>query len=148
MLDAASVYLNRLPHVLGIPDYDTLGPNDGTAMFVLLPDCPQLEVRRRSTALRVRLDCAQQPISIGVWRNLNGYPWDGTATYRNFGIEPMLGHAFNLDTAGDHDAATLPATGSLEWTVTITFHVLKNIAAREHGRRREATTPQNTDSPS
>lgn len=106
------------PRPLGIP-YDQLGPNNGSAMFCLLLDQSTVSVQDRGHTLRFHLICADQPVSIGLWRNLGGYPWDGTPTYRNVGIEPMLGRVFDLTAAKAGDAARVPDSGEVEWCLTI-----------------------------
>lgn len=108
------------PAVLGIPSYDVLGPNDASAMFCVLPELDEVTVvAPDGPSLRFRLECAEQPVSFGIWRNLAGYPWDGTGTYRNFGIEPMLGRVFELGAAGSSDVAVVPASGEVTWRMVI-----------------------------
>lgn len=107
------------PDVLAIADYDTLGPDDGTAMFCLLPDRPFVTVRHGEARLRIRLACDGQPGSYGIWRNLGGYPFGQQDTYRNFGVEPMLGRVFDVTQAAPGEAARLPADGRLRWQVVI-----------------------------
>jgi len=38
--------------------------------------------------------------------------------YRSIGVEPMLGHVFELDTAGPNDAVTVPDSGTVDWNCT------------------------------
>lgn len=106
------------PAVLGIEGFDTLPDNDGSAMFCLLPDLARLSVVSPRGALRFRLSCSGQPIGFGLWRNLSGYPWNGVP-YRNFVVEPMLGHDLCLAQAGPGDAATVPKSGIVEWQLEI-----------------------------
>ena len=106
------------PEPLGI-DYAELGPDDGSAMFVLLPDHRELTVRDGEDSLRFAIDAPGQPAAIGLWRNLGGYPWDGSPTYRNIGVEPMLGHVFDLAAAGPGDAAVIADSGVVQWSVRI-----------------------------
>ncbi len=106
------------PTPLGI-DYANLGPNDGSAMFCLLPDRAAVTVHDGEDSLRFRLSCTQQPVSFGLWRNLGGYPWSASTKYRNIGVEPMLGRVFDLDAAGEGEAAVVPASGRVSWTLTI-----------------------------
>ncbi|MGN7800336.1 hypothetical protein [Leifsonia sp. 22587] len=106
------------PYPLGI-DFAELGPDDGSAMFCLLPGRGAVQVNDRGDSLRFQLACPNQPVSVGVWRNLGGYPWRAEEKYRNIGIEPMLGNAFDLNTAGPSDAAVVPASGRVRWSMTI-----------------------------
>ncbi len=105
-------------------DFSVLGEDDGSAMFVLLPDLRTLTVRDGEDTLRITLDAPdEQPTGFGVWRNLGGYPWDGSPTYRNFGIEPMIGRDFDLFRAlaspqpSQPMTGIVPASGHLEWSV-------------------------------
>lgn len=107
------------PAVLGIAGYDVLGPDDGTAMFCVLIDQHEVRVRQGNSTLHMRIESDDQPVSIGIWRNLNGYPWDGTPPYRNFAVEPMLGRVFDLSAAEHEDAAVLPASGECQWCIRI-----------------------------
>jgi len=106
------------PHPLGT-DYGVLGPDDGSAMFCLLPARQLVKVRDGDASLQFRLECPGQPVSMGLWRNLGGYPWDAAKKYRNVGVEPMLGRVFDLDAARDEDAARVPTTGQVEWRLVI-----------------------------
>jgi len=106
------------PAPLGI-DYAHLGPNDGSAMFCLLPNRTAVAVHDGGDTLQFRLSCSQQPVSIGLWRNLGGYPWAALTKYRNIGVEPMLGRVFDLDAADEGEAAVVPASGCVNWTLTI-----------------------------
>lgn len=106
------------PCSLGV-DASRLGPDDGTAMFTVLPDRTEATVVRGSHALSLRLDVEDQPSAIGIWRNLGGYPWDAQLKYRNFGLEPMIGHVFDLSQAQPAECGVVPATGQLHWTLTI-----------------------------
>jgi hypothetical protein len=56
-----------------------------------------------------------QPLMI--WRNLGGWPAD--RPYRSIGVEPMLGYSPTLALAQDGDAAVVPSTGTVEWSLTI-----------------------------
>lgn len=106
------------PTPLGI-DYAHLGPNDGSALFCLLPDRASVTARDEGDTLRFRLSCSEQPVSFGLWRNLGGYPWSASTKYRNIGVEPMLGRVFDLNAAGEGEAAVVPASGRMNWTLTI-----------------------------
>ncbi len=96
---------------------ERLGPDDGTAIGAILIDCPTTTVidGERLTFL---LDAPGQPISTALWRNLRGWPTD--VPYRSIGVEPMLGRVFDLAEAGPDDAARVPATGTCDWTLTVT----------------------------
>lgn len=108
------------PMVLGIPSYDIVGPDDGSALFCVLPDLEEVTIKAPDGSnLRFRVECAQQPVSFGVWRNLAGYPMDGTGFYRSFGIEPMLGRVTDLSEAELSDVAIIPASGEVTWRVII-----------------------------
>jgi hypothetical protein len=105
----------------GLP-LDRLGPDDGSAVGAILVDCPDVRVLDGADTLRLRLDCAGQPRSTALWRNLRG--WPAPKPYRSIGIEPMLGAVFDLaeaDRAGG-DAAVVPAGGEVEWQLTISAH--------------------------
>ncbi|WP_204008063.1 hypothetical protein [Virgisporangium aurantiacum] len=99
---------------------DRLGPDDGTAVGAILTDCPTVRVVDGPDRLTLHLDCAGQPRSTALWRNLRGWPQPGP--YRSIGVEPMLGAVFDLATAGPGDAATVPAAGRVTWRLTIAAH--------------------------
>ncbi|MFG1914460.1 hypothetical protein [Micromonospora sp. NPDC048898] len=99
---------------------DTFGPDDGTALGAVLLDCPRVQVRDGADRLTMALECAGQPRSTALWRNLGGWP-DGRP-YRSVGVEPMLGAAFDLADAGPADAATVPPAGEVTWRLTISAH--------------------------
>ncbi|MEU4471966.1 hypothetical protein [Micromonospora sp. NPDC023888] len=100
--------------------FDTLGPDDGTALGAVLLDCPRVQVTDGVDRLTLELECAGQPRSTALWRNLGGWPADGP--YRSVGVEPMLGAAFDLTDAGPADAAVVPPTGEVTWRLTISAH--------------------------
>lgn len=106
------------PQPLGI-DYAQLGPDDGTAMFCLLPGRTSVQVNDAGDVLRFSLACEDQPVSVGLWRNIGGYPWHAEQKYRNIGIEPMLGNVFDINAAGTGDAAVVPDAGQVRWLLTI-----------------------------
>lgn len=116
--DHHTIIETEWPRPLGI-DYGTIGFDDGSAMFCLLPGRAEVTVSDTGDDLRFRLSCADQPVSVGLWRNLGGYPWNAAERYRNIGIEPMLGNVFDLDAAVEDDAAIVPASGEVRWTLTI-----------------------------
>lgn len=103
------------PAPLGTP-LDTCGPDDGTATGAILTGCPQVTVEDGGS-LSFSLAAAGQPVSVALWRNLRG--WPAGAPYRSIGVEPMLGRVFDLAEAGRGDAATVPASGVLEWQLTV-----------------------------
>jgi hypothetical protein len=94
---------------------DRLGPNDGTAVgaVVVGPSTVRVDDGDR-LALRLRTD---QPTSIGLWRNLGGWPVE--QPYRSIGVEPMLGAVFDLAAAGPGEAATVPASGAITWELEV-----------------------------
>jgi hypothetical protein len=96
-----------------------LGPDDGTATGAVLTGCPEVRVVDGADALTFRLDCAGQPTSTALWRNLRG--WPAGQPYRSIGVEPMLGRVFDLAAAHDWpDAATVPPGGTVTWRLRIT----------------------------
>ncbi|WP_309231989.1 aldose epimerase family protein [Micromonospora tarensis] len=99
---------------------DTFGPDDGTALGAVLLDCPRVQVTDGVDRLTLELECADQPRSTALWRNLGGWPAD--APYRSIGVEPMLGAAFDLADAGPTDAAVVPPAGEVTWRLTISAH--------------------------
>jgi hypothetical protein len=105
----------------GLP-LDRFGPDDGTALGAILVGCPDVRVVDGADTLRLRLDCAGQPRSTALWRNLRG--WPARRPYRSIGVEPMLGAVFDLAEAGPagRDAAVVPAGGEVDWQLTISAH--------------------------
>ncbi|WP_328667192.1 hypothetical protein OG905_08895 [Streptomyces sp. NBC_00322] len=103
------------PHGLAL---DRLGPDDGTAIGAVLADCAQVQVVDGSDTLNMRVEADGQPTSVGLWRNLGGFPPSGP--YRSIGVEPMLGAVFNLADARPADAAVVPACGELVWRLVLT----------------------------
>jgi hypothetical protein len=106
------------PHPLGI-DYAHLPADDGSAMFCLLPGQDSATARDDAGSLRLAVHSPGQPASIGLWRNLGGYPWGDSVKYRNIAIEPMLGTVFDLDQAQEGETAVVPPSGEVEWRLTI-----------------------------
>ncbi|WP_330273423.1 hypothetical protein OG205_42595 [Lentzea sp. NBC_00516] len=97
---------------------DSLGPDDGTATGAVL-DRGQIRVIDGDQRLDLRVECAGQPVSIALWRNLKG--WPQRDPYRSVGVEPMLGRTFDRhDTT--RPVAVVPASGSVRWRLTITAH--------------------------
>ena len=104
------------------PTFDTtdisrLGDADGTALMIIIPELSEITVIDGQDSLTMRLQVAGHPFAIAIWRNLCGWPTDGP--YRSVGIEPMLGYSPTLALAGDGEAAVVPATGRVEWSLTI-----------------------------
>ncbi|MFI6263695.1 hypothetical protein [Micromonospora sp. NPDC051006] len=99
---------------------DALGPDDGTAVGAVLVDCPRVRVVDGPDLLTLELECADQPRSTALWRNLRGWPAD--RPYRSVGVEPMLGAAFDLADAGPGDAAVVPPAGEVTWRLTVSAH--------------------------
>lgn len=108
----------RWPHEAGGRDVSRLGPDDGSAQFVLLPGVGGVVVRQGSRALAVTLDAPGQPVGVGLWRNLGGYPEDDGPRYRSFGVEPMLGDHPDLSRATR--TGTVPGSGTARWQVRLT----------------------------
>lgn len=104
------------PWVLGT-DVSRVGPADGSVLMLFLPGLSTITVADRSSLLRMTLQVTGQPIAIGIWRNLGG--WPSAAPYRSIGIEPMLGQRAGLATAPLHQVATVPRSGLVEWSLTI-----------------------------
>ncbi|MEU6205741.1 hypothetical protein ABZ814_19430 [Micromonospora musae] len=99
---------------------DALGPDDGTAVGAVLVDCPRVRVVDAPDVLTFELACDGQPVGVGLWRNLRG--WPEAAPYRSLGVEPMLGAAFDLADAGPEDAALVPPSGEVAWRLTVSAH--------------------------
>lgn len=95
---------------------DVLGPDDGTAVGAVL-ECGQIRVVDGDHQLDMHVECADQPVSIALWRNLRGWP-EG-APYRSVGVEPMLGRTFDRDDTS-RPVAVVPASGVVRWRLTLT----------------------------
>ncbi len=67
--------------------------------------------------LTMRISVTGQPSAIVMWRNL--YGWPAEAPCRQVAIEPMLGYSPTLSLANDGEAAVVPASGAVEWTLTV-----------------------------
>ena len=107
------------PTVRDEDDCDVLGPDDGTAVFCVLPDIEYLTVIPPTgrPGLLLQLSCSDAPVSFGLWRNLAGFP--AGQPYRSFGVEPMLGRTPRVSEANPADAAVIPADGVLRWRLVI-----------------------------
>lgn len=93
-----------------------LGPDNGTAVGAILVDCPTVTVAD-GERLTLKLEAPGQPVSVGLWRNLSGWP-DGDP-YRSIGVEPMLGRVWDLGLAAEGDAAVVPSSGICEWRLRV-----------------------------
>lgn len=94
---------------------DALGPDDGTAVGAVL-ECGQIRVVDGDHALDLRVECADQPVSVALWRNLRGWPEDNP--YRSIGVEPMLGRTFDRDDT-TRPVAVVPAEGIVRWRLIV-----------------------------
>lgn len=109
------------PRPLGVEDYAVLGPDDGSALFVVLPGLDELTVEQEGRRLTFGIEVDGQPHGFAVWRNLGGYPWSAPAPerFRNFGIEPMVGIGLDRDQARPGHLARIGPAGSLTWRLTL-----------------------------
>jgi hypothetical protein len=97
---------------------DRLGPDDGTAVGAILTDCGEAAVDDGADTLLFALRAPSGiPVSVALWRNLGGFP--AGAPYRSIGVEPMLGAVFDLAEAGPDDAAVVPESGEIRWTLMV-----------------------------
>ena len=94
-----------------------LGEDDGQALMVIIPELDTLTVHDGADSLTMRLSVQAQPSGFAIWRNLGG--WPESEPYRNVGIEPMLGYSPTLALAGPGESAVMPASGVVEWSLTI-----------------------------
>jgi hypothetical protein len=95
---------------------DALGPDDGTAAGAVL-ESGQILVVDGDHRLDLHVECADQPVSIALWRNLCG--WPEADPYRSVGVEPMLGRTFDRDDTS-RAVAVVPASGIVRWRLTFT----------------------------
>ncbi|MEV6241351.1 hypothetical protein [Lentzea sp. NPDC051838] len=95
---------------------DTLGPDDGTAVGAIV-ESDQIRVVDGDHQLHMHVECADQPVSIALWRNLRG--WPDISPYRSVGVEPMLGRTFDRDDR-TRPVAVVPASGTVRWRLTLT----------------------------
>lgn len=105
------------PLVDGV-DLSLLGPDDGTAVAVVVVGARTAEVLDGTDRLRFSVDCEDAPVSVALWRNLRG--WPAEAPYRSIGVEPMLGRTMTAAGAAPEDTAVVPASGTLRWTLRVT----------------------------
>ena len=99
-------------------DLSRVGETDGTALMITLTDLDRITVVDQGDRLTMSLSAAGAPTSMAIWRNLGGWP-EG-APYRSIVVEPMLGRIGELSLAGPGDAAIVPSSGWLEWSLRIT----------------------------
>lgn len=113
----ASYVVGEWPRPCGL-DLGVFGPDNGTAVGATVLDTNAVKIVDGEAMLRMRVDAEPGvPVSVSIWRNLGGFPEAGP--YRSAGVEPMLGRVFDLADAGPGDAATVPTSGQLEWTLRI-----------------------------
>lgn len=139
--DDASPVETEWPTVLGDPRFDVLGPDDGSALFTLLPGQEEVAIHRGSAGLRFRLFCPGQPTAIGIWRNLGGHP-SPESNFRSLGIEPMLGYTPALGNAHEGEAATIPGTGKLNWQLSIDDGPRRDAARQRSHREDRSAGPR------
>lgn len=98
---------------------DRLGPDDGTALCVLLPGCTTATVVDGDEALRLDWSADRPDLcSLLLWRNLGGWPAEGP--YRSVGVEPLVGRAADLSTAAPGQRAELDGAGVFGWRLRVT----------------------------
>jgi hypothetical protein len=104
---------------------NTLGPDDGTAVCVLLCDCREATVVDGDYALTFTWDSTSSPdlCSLLLWRNLRG--WPASSPYRSIGIEPMIGRAADLGQGEPADHASTDADGRFRWSLTVSCAQLR-----------------------
>lgn len=108
--------VGQWPEPLGLPLSRLGGERDGTAINAVLR-CRAVRVKDGPDLLRMRIDVDNQPVGVGLWRNLGGHP--KRAPYRSIAILPMLGTVLDLDEAGPAEAAVVPASGEVTWRLVI-----------------------------
>lgn len=94
---------------------DRLGPDDGSAIGAVLLECPRVTVVDGPDRLTWELECDGQPRSLGLWRNLRG--WPASRPYRSIGVEPLLGGGFDVNEAVP--VAVVPAGGEVHWRLSV-----------------------------
>ena len=116
-----AIVLDETPPIRPWPDgLDRLGPDDGTAVCVLLPGCREATVIDGPDSLHLTWDAPSQPSSCSLllWRNLRG--WPAGSPYRSIGVEPMVGRTAELGRAAPDEAVRLDASGHFAWTLRLT----------------------------
>ena len=98
---------------------DTLGPDDGTAICVLVPGCHEVAVGDGEYVLRFAWESEDAPelCSLLLWRNLAGWPVQ--RPYRSIGVEPMVGRAADLSAADPNACARIGPLGHFRWVLRI-----------------------------
>jgi hypothetical protein len=112
--------LDPEPHLLPWPSgLDRLGPDDGTATCALLTGCREVLVVDGDDALSLTWSAPgrDELCSLLLWRNLRGWPVE--APYRSIGVEPMVGRAADLGSAGAGDVARIGPDGRHVWNLTL-----------------------------
>ena len=101
---------------------DALGPDDGTATCVIIPDCREATVVDGDHALTFAWTFPARPdlCSLMLWRNLGGWPEHGP--YRSIGIEPMIGRTAD-PTVDDAASVSLDVGGRARWSLQVTAAV-------------------------
>ena len=99
---------------------DRLGPDDGTAVCVLVPGVRLATVVDGDQIARLAWNAPDRVdlCSLLLWRNLRG--WPETGPYRSIGVEPLIGRAGDLSTAAPADCAQVPESGRFDWALTLT----------------------------
>ena len=98
-------------------DISLLGEADGTALMIIVPELSTVTVVDGDESLTMVLQIDGQPSAVAIWRNLRG--WPEREPYRSIGIEPMLGHSPTLSLAEPGEAAVVPPSGTVQWSLTI-----------------------------
>ena len=98
---------------------DRLGPDDGSAVCVLLADTASVTVVDGRHALRLSWSSQHQPghCALLLWRNLRG--WPEQQPYRSIGVEPLLGRAADHRMAAANELARVGPAGVTRWNVAI-----------------------------
>jgi hypothetical protein len=104
------------PRVGVEPRFDRVGPDDGTAVFALIPDAALAVVHSLSGSFTTTLVPDDvQPVAVGIWRNLGN--WPEVTPYRSWGVEPMIGWHPRRDRAGERSG--LVRSGRIGWTLRV-----------------------------
>lgn len=101
---------------------DSLGPDDGTATCLIIPDCREATVVDGDHALSLAWTYPARPdlCSLMLWRNLGGWPDDGP--YRSIGVEPMIGRTAEPTDADSASSCCLDFSGRAGWSLRIAAH--------------------------
>jgi len=107
---------DRWPVVGDERRFDIAGADDGSAVFALLPGVRSASVRSSLGMIRTTLEVDdEQPIGLGIWRNLGGWPAAGP--YRSWGVEPMIGWDPRRDRRADEVGCV--RSGRLGWSLRV-----------------------------